>query len=53
MYSEIVNNGYFLESIKLSREVKQGCPLLAYLFNMAIEILILKYVFLHYRVVYQ
>ena len=37
-----MNNGYFSESIKLSRGVKQGCPLLAYLFIMAIEMLAIK-----------
>ena len=43
MYSnprcKILNNGYFSESFKLSRGVKQGCPLSAYLFIMAIEML--------------
>ena len=28
---KIVNNGYISESFKLSRGVKQGCPLSAYL----------------------
>ena len=46
MYSnprcKIVNNGYFSESFKLSRGVKQGCPLSAYLFIVAIEMLAIK-----------
>jgi hypothetical protein len=46
MYSnprcKIVINGYFSESFKLSRGVKQGCPLSAYLFIMAIEMLAIK-----------
>ena len=41
MYSKprckIVNNGYISESFKLSRGVKQGCPLSAYLFIIAIK----------------
>jgi hypothetical protein len=39
---KIVNNGYFSESIKLSRGVKQGCPLSAYLFIMTIDMLAIK-----------
>jgi hypothetical protein len=46
MYSKprckIVNNGYISESFKLSRGVKQGCPLSAYLFIMVIEMLAIK-----------
>ena len=46
MYSnpgcKIVNNGYFSESFKLSRGVKQGCPLSAYLFIIANEMLAVK-----------
>ena len=46
MYSnprcKIVNNGYFSESFKLSRGVKQGCPLSAYVFIIAIEMLAVK-----------
>ena len=36
---KIANNGYISESFKLSRDGKQGCPLLAYLFIIAIEVL--------------
>jgi hypothetical protein len=39
---KIVNNDYSSESITLSRGVKQGCPLSAYLFIMAIEMLDIK-----------
>ena len=39
---KIVNNGYISESFKLSRGVKQGCPLSAYLFIIAIEMLAVK-----------
>jgi hypothetical protein len=43
MYSnprcKIVNNGYISESCNLSRGVEQGCPLSAYLFIIAIEML--------------
>ena len=44
MYSrcKIVNNGYFSESFILSRGVKQGCPLSAYRFVRAIEMLAIK-----------
>ena len=46
MYSKprckIVNNGYISESSNLSRGVKQGCPLSAYLFIIAIETLAVK-----------
>ena len=46
MYSnprcKIVKNGYFSESFKLSRGEKQGCPLSAYLFIMAIEMLAIE-----------
>ena len=46
MYSnprcKIVNNGYFSEGFRLSRGVKQGCPLSAYLFIIAIEMLAVK-----------
>jgi hypothetical protein len=46
MYSnprcKILNHGNFSESIELSRGLKQGCPLLAYLFIMAIEMLAFK-----------
>ena len=38
---KIINNGYISESLKLSR-VKQGCPLLAYLFIIAIKMLAVK-----------
>ena len=36
---KIINNGYTSERFKLSRGVKQGCPLSAYLFIIAIEML--------------
>jgi hypothetical protein len=39
---KIVNNVYFSGSNKLSRGVKQGCPLSAYLLIMAIEMLAVK-----------
>ena len=39
---KIENNGYFSESFKLPRGVKQGCPLSAYLFIMAIKMLAVK-----------
>jgi hypothetical protein len=39
---EIVNHGYFSESIELLRGDKQGCPLSPYLFIMAIEMLAIK-----------
>jgi hypothetical protein len=39
---KIVNNDYFSESIKLSRGVKQGSPLLAHLFIMTIKMLAVK-----------
>ena len=39
---KIINNGYISESFKLSRGVKQGCPLSAYLFIIAIEMLAAK-----------
>ena len=46
MYSKprckIVNNGYISERFKLSRGVKQGCPLSAYLFIIFIEMLAVK-----------
>ena len=46
MYSnprcKIVSNSYFSESFKLPRGVKQGCPLSAYLFIMAIKMLTIK-----------
>ena len=46
MYSkprcEIVNNGYISERLKLSRGVKQGCPLSTYLFIIAIEMFAVK-----------
>ena len=46
MYSnprcKIINNGYILERFKLSRGVKQGCPLSAYQFIIAIEMLAVK-----------
>ena len=46
MYSKprckIINNSYISESFKLSRGVKQGCPLSSYLFITAIEMLAVK-----------
>ena len=39
---KIVNNGYFSESFKLSRGVKQDCPLSAYLFIIAINMFAVK-----------
>ena len=46
MYSnprcKIVNNGYISVLNFLSRGVKQGCPLSAYLFFIAIEMLAVK-----------
>ena len=39
---KIVNSGYFSESFKLSRGVKQRCTLSAYLYIMAIEMLAIK-----------
>ncbi len=42
MYSnpncKVLNNGFFSETIKLHRGLKQGCPISAYLFILAIEI---------------
>ena len=35
----VLNNGYFTELFKLERGVRQGCPLSAYLFLLAVEVL--------------
>ena len=35
----VLNNGYFTEFFKLERGVRQGCPLSAYLFLLAVEVL--------------
>ena len=39
---KIINNGYFSESFKLSRGVKQGCSLSAHLFIIAIKMSAIK-----------
>lgn len=40
--SRIINNGHISKPITLSKGVRQGCPLSAYLFILAIEILAIR-----------
>ena len=40
--SIVINNGYTAPYFKIERGIRQGCPLSAYLFILAIELLALK-----------
>ncbi len=37
--STIINNGHTAEVFSLSRGIRQGCPILPYLFIIAVEVL--------------
>ena len=40
--SRIINNGHITDTITLSKGVRQGCPLSAYLFILSIEMLAIR-----------
>ena len=40
--AKVKNNGYFSESFNITRGIKQGCPLSALLFNLAVETMALS-----------
>ncbi len=40
--SKIINNGHISDPITLSKGVRQGCPLSAYLFILSIEMLAIR-----------